>query len=138
MVSVLRPLPVRTPIEITLRPRSPDIVSAGTTFAYEHPAPPGWPADIRVRTQERALPPLEALDLVDFLAEPSTKGVLIAPGGVRIVHGLANGAISHYRVVRRPNFRFALEPARLEALLAIADDVADRVEAVGAPLGAPA
>jgi hypothetical protein len=136
LVSVLRPLPVRTPIDVTLRPRSSDIVSAGTAFAYEHPVPPGWPPDVRVSTPESALPPLEVLDVaVELLEQPTTKGLLIAPGGVRIVHELARGAVGQYRVTRRPRFRFAVEPERLAALLGIAEDVADRVEAVGAPVG---
>jgi hypothetical protein len=139
LVSVLRPLPVRTPIDITLRPRTSDIVSAGTSFAFEHAVPPGWPRDVRVTTPEPALPPLEALDdAVELLEQPTTKGLLIAPGGVRIVHALASGAVGQYRVVRRPKFAFAVEPARVEALLQQADAVADRVEAVGTRLGAPA
>jgi hypothetical protein len=139
LVSVLRPLPVRTPIDITLRPRSSDIVSAGTAFAYEHAPPPGWPEDIRVTTPEPALPPLEVLDdSLELLKQPTTKGLLIAPGGVRIVHGLASGAVGQYRVVRRPKFSFAVEPARVEALLGAANTVADRVDAVGSRLGMPA
>jgi hypothetical protein len=139
IVSVLRPLPVRTPIDITLRPRSSDIVSAGTSFAYEHVAPDGWPADLRVTTPEPALPPLEALDeFVELLEQPTTKGLVIAPGGVRIVHELARGAVGQYRVVRRPKFRFVVEPARLAALLDVAEAVGDRVEQVGAPIGASA
>lgn len=139
LVSVLRPLPVRTPIDITLRPRSSDIVSAGTGFAFEHAVPPGWPTDVRVSTPEPALPPLEALDdAVELLEQPTTKGLLIAPGGVRIVHALASGAVGQYRVVRRPKFAFAVERARVEALLQAADAVADRVEAVGSRLAATA
>jgi hypothetical protein len=139
LVSVLRPLPVRTPIDITLRPRSSDIVSAGTAFAYEHAPPPGWPEDLRVTTPEPALPPLEVLDeSVELLEQPTTKGLLIAPGGVRIVHELARGAIGQYRVVRRPKFAFAVEPERVTALLRAADAVADRVDDVGSRLGTPA
>jgi hypothetical protein len=136
LVSVLRPLPVRTPIDITLRPRSSDIVSAGMGFAYEHEPPPGWPADVRVTTPEPALPPLEVLDeSAELLEQPTTKGLLIAPGGVRIVHGLASGAVGQYRVVRRPKFAFAVEPERVQALLQAAEAVADRVQAVGSRLG---
>jgi hypothetical protein len=138
LVSVLRPLPVRTPIDITIRPRTSDIVSAGTRFAFEHDVPPDWPRDIRVSTPEPALPPLEALDVVELLEQPTTKGLLIAPGGVRIVHSLASGAVGQYRVVRRPKFSFAVEPARVEALLRAADAVADRVEDVGSRPGVPA
>jgi hypothetical protein len=139
LVSVLRPLPVRTPIDITLRPRSSDIVSAGTGFAYEHDAPAGWPPDLRVTTPEPALPPLEALDgLIELLEQPTTKGVLIAPGGVRVVHALASGAVGQYRVSRRPKFAFAVEPERVTALLRAADAVADRVDDVGSRLGMPA
>jgi hypothetical protein len=139
LVSVLRPLPVRTPIDITLRPRSSDIVSAGTTFAYEHTPPIGWPRDIRVSTSQPALPPLEVLgEFMELLEQPTTKDLLIAPGGVRIVHELARGAISQYRVVRRPKFAFAVEPGRVAALLQAAEDVADRVENVGEHLGSTA
>jgi len=139
LVSVLRPLPVRTPIDITLRPRSSDIVSAGTSFAYEHEAPSDWPPDVRVSTPEPALPPLEALDdVVALLEQPTTKGLLIAPGGVRIVHSLASGAVGQYRVVRRPKFAFAVEPARVEALLLAADAMADRVADLAARPGMPA
>jgi hypothetical protein len=139
LVSVLRPLHVRTPIDITLRPRTSDIVSAGTAFAYEHAAPAGWPPDLRVTTPEPALPPLEALDgVVELLEQPSTKGLLIAPGGVRIVHGLASGAVGQYRVSRRPKFAFAVEPERVSALLHAAEAVADRVDAIGSRLGMPA
>jgi hypothetical protein len=137
LVSVLRPLPVRTPIDITLRPRSSDIVSAGTGFGYEHAAPAGWPKDIRVTTPEPALPPLEALDdFVELLEQPTTKGLVIAPGGVRIVHELARGAVGQYRVVRRPKFSVTVDRARLAVLLEIADQVADRVDGVGQPIGA--
>jgi hypothetical protein len=139
LVSVLRPLPVRTPIDITLRPRSSDIVSAGTAFAYEHAPPPGWPEDLRVTTPEPALPPLEVLDeSVELLEQPTTKGLLIAPGGVRIVHALASGAVGQYRVVRRPKFAFAVEPERVAALLQAADAVGDRVEDVGSRIGTAA
>jgi hypothetical protein len=140
LVTVLRPLPVRTPIDITLRPRSSDIVSAGTAFAYEHAVPEGWPQDIRVMTPRPALPPLEALDeFVELLEQPTTKGLLIAPGGVRIVHELARGAVGQYRVVRRPKFSFTVQPERLQALLDIAERVADRVEAAaGTSIEAPA
>jgi hypothetical protein len=135
LVSVLRPLPVRTPVDITLRWRPTDIVSAGTGFSYEHAIPPGWPADVRVTTPEPSLPPLEALDdFVELLEQPSTKGLLIAPGGVRVVHALASGAVGQYRVVRRPKFAFSVEPERLEALMRVADAVGDRVEDVGARL----
>ena len=136
LVSVLRPLHVRTPIDITLRPRSSDIVSAGTGFAYEHDAPANWPPDLRVTTPEPALPPLEALDdFVELLEQPTTKGLFIAPGGVRIVHGLASGAVGQYRVSRRPKFAFAVEPERVTALLQAADAVADRVDDIGSRLG---
>jgi hypothetical protein len=139
LVSVLRPLPVRTPVDITLRPRSSDIVSAGIRFAYEHVPPEGWPPDVRVATPEPALPPLEALDeFVAFLEQPSTKGLLVAPGGVRIVHALASGAVGQYRVVRRPKFAFAVEPERVTALLELASAVADRVDDVGSRLRTPA
>jgi hypothetical protein len=139
LVTVLRPLPVRTPVDITLRARSSDIVSAGTSFNYEHEPPPGWPRDIRVRTPAPALPPLEALDeFVELLEQPTTKDLLIAPGGVRIVHELARGAIGQYRVVRRPSFSFTVDPARLSALLDLADRVADRVVDAGTPVGAGA
>jgi hypothetical protein len=137
LATVLRPLPVRTPVDITLRPRSSDIVSAGTRFGYEHEPPPGWPADLRVATPDPAIPPLEALDdLVELLELPTTKDVLIAPGGVRIVHELARGAVGQYRVVRRPKFAFACSPERVLALLYAAAAVGDRVEAVGSRLGA--
>jgi hypothetical protein len=136
LVSVLRPLPVRTPIDITLRPRTSDIVSAGTGFAYEHAVPAGWPADIRVTTPEPALPLLEELDeFVELLEQPTTKGLVIAPGGVRIVHELARGAVGQHRVVRRPKFQAVVEPERLTALMQVAEDVADRVHRVGAPMG---
>jgi hypothetical protein len=139
LVSVLRPLPVRTPVDITLRPRSSDIVSAGIRYAYEHDPPAGWPPDVRVATPEPALPPLEALDeFVAFLGQPSTKGLLVAPGGVRIVHSLASGAVGQYRVVRRPKFAFAVEPERVTALLEVASAVADRVDDVGSRLRTPA
>jgi hypothetical protein len=139
LVSVLRPLPVRTPIDITIRPRTSDIVSAGTAFAYEHQPPASWPPDLRVTTPEPALPPLEQLDgVLDLLDQPSTKGLLIAPGGVRIVHGLASGAVGQYRVTRRPKFAFALEPERVTALLREADALADRVQEIGSHLGMPA
>jgi hypothetical protein len=137
LATVLRPLPVRTPVDITLRPRSSDIVSAGTSFSYEHEAPRGWPEDLRVTTPEPAIPPLEELDgIVELLELPTTKGVLIAPGGVRVVHELARGSIGQYRVVRRPKFAFVLAADRAIALLLAAEEVADRVEAVGAGLGA--
>jgi hypothetical protein len=137
LVTVLRPLPVRTPVDITLRPRSSDIVSAGTGFAYEHEPPAGWPADLRVATPEPAIPPLEALDdMVELLELPTTKGLLLAPGGVRIVHELARGAVGQHRVVRRPRFAVALAPERVLALLQAATAVADRVEDVGSGLGA--
>jgi hypothetical protein len=139
LVSVLRPLPVRTPIDITLRPRPSDIVSPGLGFDYVHPVPPDWPQDIRVATPEPALPPLEALDeFVELLELPTTKGVLIAPGGVRIVHELARGAIGQYRVVRRPKFQFAVDPERLLALVDAAEAIGDRVEASGVRAGARA
>jgi hypothetical protein len=132
LVSVLRRLPVRTPIDITLRPRPSDIVSAGLGFRYEHPVPADWPRDIRVATPEPALPPLEALeDFVELLELPTTKGVLIAPGGVRIVHELARGAVGQYRVVRRPKFRFSVDAERLLALIDAAEAIGDRVEASG-------
>jgi hypothetical protein len=92
-----------------------------------------------VTTPEPALPPLEVLDeSVELLEQPTTKGLLIAPGGVRVVHSLASGAVGQYRVVRRPKFAFAVEPARVEALLGAADAVAERVLAVGSRLGTPA
>lgn len=139
LVSVLRPLPVRTPIDITLRPRSSDIVSAGTKFAYDHTPPVGWPRDIRVSTPQPALPPLEILgEFIELLEQSTTKGLLIAPGGVRIVHELARGDVGQYRVVRRPKFAFAVEPERVVTLLQAAEDVADRVQMVGASLGATA
>jgi hypothetical protein len=139
LVSVLRPLPVRTPIDITLRPRPSDIVSPGLGFGYAHPAPPGWPQDIRVATRDPALPPLEALDdFLELLELPTTKELLIAPGGVRIVHELARGAISHYRVVRRANFRFAVAPERLLVLMEAAEAIGDRVQTVGERAGAGA
>lgn len=139
LVTVLRPLPVRTPVDITMRPRSSDIVSPGTRFAYEHPVPAGWPPDVRVCTRDPALPPLEALaEVVALLEQPTTKGVLIASGGVRLVHELARGAVGQYRVVRRSRFRFLVEPARLMALVTAADAIADRVEAVGSRVGARA
>jgi hypothetical protein len=135
LVSILRPLPVRTPVDITMRWRPTDIVSAGNGFSYEHVVPTGWPADVRVTTPEPSLPPLEALDdFVEFLEQATTKGLLIAPGGVRVVHALASGAIGQYRVVRRPKFAFTVEPERLETLMRVADAVGDRVEDVGARL----
>jgi hypothetical protein len=139
LVSVLRPLPVRTPIDITLRPRPSDIVSPGLGFVHEHPAPPGWPQDIRVATRDPALPPLEALDdFLELLELPTTKELLIAPGGVRIVHELARGAIGQYRVVRRPKFRFAVAPERLLVLMEAAEAIGDRVQTVGERAGAGA
>lgn len=133
-VSVQRRLPIEAPLDVVLRPLSTDIVSPGQRFAYEHPVPVGWPEHIRIASpQPMRLPPLDELDeLARLLHDPHTKNVLLAPGGVRIVHELARGDVASYRVVRRPSFRFALEDARVRDLLDTADAVGDALERLAA------
>src|SRR4051794_12105009 len=45
-----QPLPLTGPVDILLRPSTSDIVSPGERFPAQHPAPPEWPAHIRVAT----------------------------------------------------------------------------------------
>jgi hypothetical protein len=127
MLTVLRPLAVRAPVDILLRPQSSDIVSPGVRFAYEHPIPADWPPHMRIATEVSGpLPDLDGVDAIRvLLREPSTKDLLVAPGGVRIVHELERGAVGAYRVQRRPQFDARLEPARLVGLLESLREIAD-------------
>lgn len=139
-VTLKRRMEVDEPVDILLRPLSTDMVSPGQRFPYEHPAPAAWPDHIRIATpQPTRLPPLDDVDaLTSLLHDPSTKSVVIAPRGVRVVHELARGEVSSHRVIRRPNFHVALEAARVRALLDIAMDVADGVDRLTARVGATA
>jgi hypothetical protein len=130
-VDVMRPVPVRTPVDIVLRPRTSDIVSPGRRFGYEHARPEGWPQDIRIATREPGpLPDLGGLEaLRPLLEDPRTKALLVAPGGVRIVHELQRGSIGAFRVTRRASFDAVVTPERLVPLLAEARAIADRIGA---------
>jgi hypothetical protein len=129
MVTVVRRLAIANPVEILLRPRTSDIVSSGSRLPYEHEPPPGWPADSRISTRAAAAPPYDAFaEVLPALHDPLTKALLVAPGGVRIVHELARGDISRHRVIRRAKFDAHVERARLMGLIELARDVARDVD----------
>jgi hypothetical protein len=129
LVSVLRPVRVGAPVDVLLRPQPTDIVSPAERFAYEHAAPVGWPDHVRVATPSPASPDFEAFDVVAaLLHEPTTKDVLVGPGGVRIVHELSRGEVGHWRLVRRPKFTVALPDERVEDLIDAAVRLAARFE----------
>jgi hypothetical protein len=138
IATVLRPLPVRQPVDMVLRPLSTDIASPGTGFTVEHPIPSEWPAHLRISTPELGpLPPLRDIRHVRTLLEdPKTKSLLVAPGGVRIVYELARGDVGPYRVLRRPRFRVDLEPELMRWLLDSAIEVAQGLERTQAKVGA--
>jgi hypothetical protein len=130
MVTLLRDVAIADPVDITLRPRQPDIVSPSAKLRYEHAPPPGWPIDSRITTATAAPPPFHALrDALPFLHDPHVKALLVAPGGVRIVQELARGDIGRHRVIRRARFdAVTLRPEHLDALLGVAREVARDVE----------
>ena len=138
-VTVKRPTEMDIPVDIVLRPLSTDIVSPGGRFRCEHPPPPEWPAHLRIASLHpvslERLGELEALTAV--VHDERTKSVLLAPRGVRIVTELARGDVASHRVVRRPNFRFELDPIRLRRVLDAALDIADEARS-GSPVGTPA
>jgi hypothetical protein len=113
------PTDVDPPVDLVLRPLATDIVSPGARFRWEHAPLPDWPVHLRVASAGPVeLAPLGAVEvLTDVLHEARTKSVLLAPGGVRIVTELARGEVASHRVVRRPDFRFVLDPARLAQVL---------------------
>jgi len=129
-VTVQRPTGVEMPVDVLLRPLSTDIVSPNGRFPCTHEPPAGWPVHLRVASPSPgALPPLgDVEELGDLLHEPETKDVLITSRGVRIVTELARGDVGPYRVTRRPDFRFVLEPSRLRRVLGDALSVAEALD----------
>jgi hypothetical protein len=132
VVTIRRPLPVQVPVDVILAPVPTDIASPGVTFRYEHERPAHWPEHIRIATREpfRMTELYDVDALTDVLHDPLTKSVVLAPGGVRVVHELARGEVASYRVVRRPNFSFDLSAADARAVLDAALGVADGVGSV--------
>lgn len=129
-VTLKRRLPIRVPVDIVMRPQPTDIVSPGLRFPYEHQRPAAWPEHVRIATPEPGPLPWSDDDgvLASLLHEPTTKNVILAPGGVRIVSELARGDVASYRVVRRSNFEFGLDSARVQELLDVALKLADGVD----------
>jgi hypothetical protein len=129
MLTVARRLPVDNPVEILLRPRGGDNVTASAQLPYEHRPPPGWPEDCRIGTARPDAPYLQALeDSLPMLRDPRTKSLIVGPGGVRVAYELAKGDISRHRVIRRAKFDVALEPEQLRPLIERVRDVARDVE----------
>jgi hypothetical protein len=129
LVTVRRRLALDNAVEVLLRPRSVDIVSAGARLPYEHVPPAGWPEDCRVSTAHADAPPYHALvDALPLLHDPHAKALLVAPGGVRLAQELARGDISRHRVVRRAKFDVHLQREHLVALIGVTRDIARDVE----------
>jgi hypothetical protein len=126
-VTVRRPLPLRGPVDMLLRPSTADIVSPGERFPVEHPVPPGWPAHLRVATPPGGSPDLALSAALPLLQDPTTKDVLVSPTGARVVTELARAELGHYRIVKRSKFDARLGAEDLRAALDAVHDLAEGI-----------
>jgi len=131
-----QPLPVTGPVDILLRPSTSDIVSPGERFPAQHPAPPDWPAHIRVATPAGHAPDLGELSAVlPLLHDPRTKDVLLTPSGARVVTRLARAQLGQYRIVKRSKFDVSLSAEQLTDMLDAVCAMADGIRAAAADRG---
>jgi hypothetical protein len=129
VVTLPREVAIADPVEIVMRPRTPDMLSPAGKLRYEHEPPAGWPHDVRIATARPDPPPLHALrDWLGFLRDPRVKSLLVGPGGVRVVQELGRGDVGRYRVTRRAKFDVALREEHFLALVGVARGVAQDVE----------
>lgn len=128
LVTYYRPLPVTSPLDILLRPMGSEFFSPNSNFEHDIMPAVGWPEHIRISspTPSKA-PPLSVLQpFVSFMDDPLTKELLITAKGIRVVHQIAEGSQTHYRVTRRAELdTAAFTPARLIPLLTVLLEMSD-------------
>lgn len=122
LITYYRPLPVSAPLDILLRPVGSEFFSPNSNF--EHNINPGadWPEHIRVGSPAPSkAPPLSVFKpFVPFISDPLTKEVLVTSKGIRVVHQMAEGSQTHYRVTRGVELDTAtFTPMRLRSLLTV-------------------
>lgn len=122
LVTYYRPLPVSSPLDILLRPVGSEFFSPNSNFEHDIVPSADWPEHIRVGspTPSKA-PPLSVFQpFVPFISDPLTKEVLVTSKGIRVVHQMAEGSQTHYRVTRGVELDTAtFTPARLRSLLGV-------------------
>jgi hypothetical protein len=128
LVTYYRPLPIASPVDILLRPTGSEFFSPNAT--YVHSMAPGseWPEHIRVSSPAPAkAPPLSVFrPFVPFISDPLTKEVLVTSKGIRVVHQIAEGDQTHYRVTRGVELdTTAFTAARLRSLLLTLREISD-------------
>jgi hypothetical protein len=131
-----QPLPLTGPVDMLLRPRPTDIVSPGERFPAQHPAPPDWPAHIRVATPAGHAPDLAELSAVlPLLQDPRTKDVLLTPTGARVISRLARAELGQYRIVKRSKFDVRLSAQQLTDMLDAVCAMAEGIQVAAANRG---
>lgn len=133
LITYYRPLPVRAPLDILLRPHGNEFFSPNQRYEGEMTPGSGYPDHVRVVSQDPdAAPDLGLLaPFRAFLCEPDTKELLVTSNGVRVVRRLAEAEQAHYRVTRSVEMRPELTEAALVPVLTT-------LTAVGEALVAPA
>jgi len=123
-----RPLNVKAPLDILLRPSGREFFSPNGDFRHDLPLDADWPEHVRVASPSpAAAPPVSSFKpFLPFIEDPDTKDVLVTGRGVRLVSRLAESDQTLYRVTRRADLGLVglteerLAPI-LDALVGIGD-----------------
>lgn len=115
-----RLLDVATPLDALIRPYGTEFFSPNSGFEHDIVPDEGWPEYVRIASPDPSTAPSISVfkPLMEIIADPTTKEVLITPRGIRLVHQLGEGGQGYYRVTRGVEMEQAtLTPQRLQPIL---------------------
>ena len=120
LVTLQNPLPVKARLDLMMRPTAATSFSNFDLLPVTVQAPPGFPTDAVVRTDDpkHMLPPHVVLPHLDVFQDTRAKELLVTPNGVRLVWLLAEADRARYGVFREADFgEVDLDPELLRDLL---------------------
>lgn len=132
VVTHRRPLDVAAPLDILLGPTGTEFFSPNGDYRHDVVPDPAWPEHVRVASPDPGkAPPVSTLrQSAWFIADPSTKEVLVTGRGIRVVRRLAESDQALYRVTRRADLGpVELPPERLLPVLTALAEVGDALTA---------
>jgi len=120
MVTLLGPLPVRTTLNIMVRPMGIEPFSKFSTLEHQITPPPGFPPDCACRTDvpEALLPETILRPFAAVFDDQRVKEVVLSPKGLRITFLAEEAHRGRYLIFRDAEMgKTPLAPARLKPIL---------------------
>lgn len=130
LVTLPLPLPLRATLDLMVRSTGIEPFSTFQSLPHQIAAPPGFPEDCRLRTDDAAALPPQSM-LVPHAAifdDPAVKELVLSPKGLRIVFLADEANRGRYLIFRDAELGTEPLPVRrlvpfLDALLALRDDL---------------